>query len=146
MSITMCTVWSKPTYVLICTNTLMLSGWCPNPNLLLHGLNADAQRLIGSTFQDGFCNPVSTCNTHRSIDGTCAGATACNSNSLRMTGWVEGLPPKHWVLLLQVMTQSGSCAGQFSPSSLSSMPKGFWVSSSCAGQMVPSQLALHLSF
>ena len=30
--------------------------------------------------KDGFCNPVSTCNTHRSIDGTCAGATACNSH------------------------------------------------------------------
>lgn len=29
--------------------------------------------------QDGFCNPISTCNTRRSIDGTCRGAKACNS-------------------------------------------------------------------
>jgi len=30
--------------------------------------------------KDGFCNPISTCNTRRSIDGTCRGAKACNSH------------------------------------------------------------------
>ena len=64
--------------------------------------------------QDGFCNPISTCNTRRSIDGTCRGAKACNS-LLAFDGgdWATWLAQWHHYCYLTWRPEISSAASTF---------------------------------
>lgn len=148
MSITMCTVWSKPTYVLICL-IIPIPSCClvgaQIPTYYFTVLTPTHNASLAPLFRMAFvilsphAAPIAP-----SMGRVLGPRHATATRPEWQVGWKGCCPSigsycsKWW--LSQGHAQVGS------PCSLSSMPKGFWVSSSCAGQMVPSQLALHLAF